>query len=233
MLLNSADYIQNILDFRSTVFRGGVGSGKTLLACATALHLLKTRRVRRIYSNIPFVYASSPHPAAIETTEIDGVKFASFNWQHPTAYNAAYVMDEAWVGLGDYKKGAIRKIFAFPRKGNQVFLLTSVLELQGVSRYVFHYVDLYLSTLSVGVPFRVYSSSILHSEYKPLKFSLVLERELYGTFDTDSRPSSLNPIMQDWPLDHRFPRQKTRGNMVLEGDYEGWDEDYQKKVSKL
>jgi len=187
MLINATIAKQNMRLFRSTLFWGRPGAGKTLLAVAVAYSLLKNHFAKRVYSNTPLSFASVPPEEAFDEE-------GNWDYQHPLAKNAVYLLDEAWIGLMDFNPQSIRRLFAYPRHNNQYFLLTSVLPLSNINRYVFHTVFRYRDLTPVGLPLKIYHSQITGYKDKPVWFILGFERMYYNLYNTHYNPTGLEPV---------------------------------------
>jgi len=181
----------NIRFFRSSLFWGRTGSGKTLVAVAVAHWLKQAGYAEKCFSNIPLSFGDTPPPDAFD-------KEGRYNFQHPSARDAVFLLDEAWLNLMDFSPHQIKRIFAFPRHNNQFFLMTSVLPLSSVNKYIFHYIFRLRDLTRIGIPLRLYSSQITGYRDKPVNFGLAFERRFYPRYDTLYNPMDINPIVQEW-----------------------------------
>ena len=202
-LILADQFLRNAELFRTTLFAGRTGSGKTLLAAIVAKMFKDTGIVRRVYSNIPISFGDNPPDCR-------------FDFQAEYARNAAFLFDEAWLGLMSFDKNAIMRIFAFPRKNNQVFLLTSVLPLSSVSKYCFHNVTRSRNLQYFGIPLLSYRSEIVGSGDKPENFALFLPHLHYDIYDTTATPSDLYPIIQAKEAFNEAKREATAENQSKE-----------------
>jgi len=170
---------------RTTLFTGRRGSGKSLVAVAIAKALLQRGDVDRVYANIPVSFAATPPQTGPD-----------FDFQADYAYNSVYILDEAWIGLMDFNKDLIRKLFAYPRHNNQFFLLTSVLPMTAIATYCFHFIKMKWNGNAFGLPFRwMYAQTATYKE--KTNFFLVNEREYYDDYDTTYNAKHIFPIAQD------------------------------------
>lgn len=170
---------------RTTLFYGRRGSGKSLVAVAIAKELKKRGMVDKVYSNIPLFFGDTPPQLG-----------ADFDFQAPYARDSVFLLDEAWIGLMDFDKNLVRKLFAYPRHNNQYFLLTSVLPMSNINSYCFHYVKMKWNGNTFGLPFRwMYAQTATYKE--KTNFYLINEKTYYSDYDTEYNATHIYPIRQE------------------------------------
>lgn len=189
-------YVQLIKEkFSIVMFTGeGWGSYKTYTAVVTAYLLLKTGKYERCYANIPVSFAVSP-PVGIK----------KFDFLANYARNSIFIFDEVWTNLAKYDPKLVRDVFAFPRKNNQVFLMTSVLAVDNFSTYTRGIVTKYANLQPMGIPllwmklFKIEDYQRRYSKRgkkKTTNLFVIFPFTAFGWYNTKFQPSSIEPIKQ-------------------------------------
>jgi hypothetical protein len=182
-------YFHNVENARIVFYHGRVGSYKTLSAVATAYHLLKSGNYKRCYANIPVTFASSP-PDYIEKGEFDFL-----NQDYAT--NSIFIIDESAQFLsGEHSE--IKKLYAYPRKMNQVFLLASALPTKQIESYCHCFCFRSIDFSLIGLPllqFRV-SPSFRATKQDMSSHYILGYARYFGKYNTRYRPESAQPIKQ-------------------------------------
>lgn len=187
MWLLSENYFQAVLQARTCLFFGSVGSYKTLSAVATAHTLLKSKKFERVYDNFPVTFASSP-PLSINNFDFLDARYAS---------NSIFIIDESALFLSG-KHDEVAQVFAFPRKLNQVFLLASVLPTRQVESYCNLFVRRYFNFSLIGIPLLQFlSAPTLRATRKDKISHFIFGYSYYfPKFNSKFRPDRLYPIRQ-------------------------------------
>jgi len=183
MFVLADNYMFAVENARISLFYGRVGSYKTLSAVATAYKLLKSGRYKRVYSNIPCSFASSPP---------DVEKFDFMNYEY--ASDSIFIIDESGLFLaGTHKE--MSTVFAMPRKLNQVFLLASVIPTKQIQSYCHLFVTRSLNFSILGFPVLQFQSGGW-LEKKPPKHYIAFYAKYFPKFASKFRPDSMYPIRQ-------------------------------------
>jgi len=197
-LIGGAEYIKQAKDTHATIlFHGkGWGSYKTLSAVVTAWCLLKTGKYKRVYANIPVSFASSP-PDDVEIDYETG-HAVDFDFLAEYSKDSIFIFDECWRSLKSYDPQLISEIFAFPRKLNQVYLMTSVIPIANFRAFSRAVVQKIFNFQIFGIPAVRMGFSVIDSgpKDKPLSFFLFPPTAFFGMYSTKFRPMSINPIAQ-------------------------------------
>lgn len=180
-------YFAGVEGARVVLFHGRVGSYKTLSAVSTAHALLKTRRYKQLMCNFPCTFASSP-PLGIDHFDFMNESYAS---------DTVFIIDEAALFLSG-KHEEVKKIFAFPRKLNQVFLLCSVLPVKEVTNYAHFYVKRHFNLSMIGIPaMSFFSSELPKVQRKDMVQHWIFNYSQYfQKYASKYRPDQLYPIEQ-------------------------------------
>ena len=191
LIIGKAQYQQLMKEsYNIVLFQGdGWGSYKTLSAVVTAKMLLETGKYKRVYSNIPVSFATSP-PANVD----------KFDFLAPYARDSVYIFDECWTDFANYDKKTLAQVFAYPRKNNQVFLLTSVLAVDNFKKFcrariskIANYQVFGLPLLRMGV-FPISVDKKKASGF--LSFWLFPPSSFFGFYNSHFKPSDIAPILQ-------------------------------------
>jgi hypothetical protein len=187
MFLFAENYFFSVENARVVLFYGRVGSYKTLSVVATAYELLKTKRYARVYANIPVTFASSPPQG---TTKFD---FLNEGYSK----DSIFIIDEAALFLSG-RSDEIKKIFAFPRKQNQIFLLASVLPVKQISDYCHLFIKREWNLSLVGFPIMSFLSGESDKSPKKEKVShwILNYSSYFQKYSSKFRPEQIEPIEQ-------------------------------------
>ena len=226
-------YLQLIqTQYNIVLFTGkGWGSFKTYTAIVTAYLLLKSGKYERCYSNIPFILATSPPvgvsgPFAIfenehkpKPTNIindkkgenpNKTKLVPFDYLADYARDSIFIFDEVWTAFSTYDPKMIQKVFAYPRKMNQLYLMTSVLPLSNFSAFTRGVVTKVINLQPIGIPFlsmklnsmedhktkRKVSKFFIFSDNGSTTIRVFFPFTAYKWFNSKFQPFSIDPIEQ-------------------------------------
>jgi hypothetical protein len=189
MFLFSDVYFHNVENARIVFYYGRVNSYKTLSAVATAYSLLKSGNYKQVYSNIPITFASSP-PSYIPKGEFD---FLSMDYSK----DSIFIIDESAQFLsGEHSE--IKRLYAYPRKMNQIFLLASALPTKQIETYCHCFCYRSIDFSLIGFPllqFRV--SPVFRANKNDLTTHYIfLYSRYFSKYNTRYRPESAYPINQ-------------------------------------
>lgn len=187
MFILSDNYFIELENVRVCNFYGRVGSFKTLSAVASAYTLLQTKRYKRCYANIPVTFASSPPEG------IDKFDFLSLEY----AQDSIFIIDESALFLSG-KHEEVSRVFAFPRKLNQIFLLASVLPTRQIESYCHLFCTRGLNFAMIGIPLLQFKT---HAQYKVVEKEKVAHylfgySRYFQKYASKFRPASMYPIKQ-------------------------------------
>jgi hypothetical protein len=183
-LLAASVYLQQAKNIPVTTFLGRWGSYKTLTAVATAHSLLRSGKFEKCYANFPVSFASTPPVLGDE-----------FDFEAPYSHNTIFILDEAWSAFMSYDPARLKKIFAFPRKRNQSFLLTSVLPLANLKAYSHFFVEKFFNWQVFLVPL-VTMEAYSAKDTKPSKFYIFYPGKWFRYYSSRYPAQSIYPIAQ-------------------------------------
>ncbi len=162
--------------YRSVWFRGAFGSGKTLMAFATAQWLCDHQGMRHMVSNIPCVWCDVTREVVLAEHAIETGETA---WTADTVF----VLDEA--GLFLRFADAAHEYLQYLRKLNVVLLLPSFSSVSMKLRGFI--VERYQSLAWLGVPLWVWRYRLESDEWQ--YFAVSQWQSVYGVYSTLAMPS--------------------------------------------